>query len=624
MADSFLEALEKSILIADGGMGTMLYSRGIFINRSFDELNVSMPGLVREIHWEYIQAGADIIETNTFAANSFKLEPHGLEGKVYEINLEGAHLARKEAEKAHRRVFVAGAMGPLKLPPEPFGHISPEDVRRSFREQAEGLIDGGVDLFVLESFSSLNEIHQAIIAIREASEHLGYTPPIIAQMTFGDDGNTLYGAKPEKVARVLEGWEVDVIGANCSIGPQPMLDSISAMATVTNRPLSAMPNAGLPKLVDERYIYMTSPEYLGKYAKRFIKAGCRIVGGCCGTTPEHIKAVATELAALRPAVSRLFHIPKPEHITVEDTQPVVEPVPKAQKSELARKLSEGKFVSSVELLPPRGTNYDRVIKAATRLKEHGVDCINIPDGARAVARMSPQAMALLIRQQVEIEPIIHYCCRDRNLLGMQSDLIGAHALNIRNILVITGDPPKMGDYPDATAVYDVDSIGLTRIITNLNHGCDLVGNPVGEPTAIHVGVGANPGAINFEEEVRRFELKAEAGAEYAMTQPVFDVRILEKFIKRVEHLNIPILVGILPLTSYKRAEFFHNEVPGMSVPENIREKLAAAKREKEAKEIGIQLAQEALLAAKPMVQGVYVMPVAGGSRLAVRVLEVLT
>ncbi|MFQ6110449.1 MAG: bifunctional homocysteine S-methyltransferase/methylenetetrahydrofolate reductase [Nitrospinota bacterium] len=616
MGKSFSERLKQGVLVCDGAMGTMLYSKGVYIDRSFDALNLTAPDLVREVHRSYIKSGADIIETNTFGANRFKLRAHGLEGQVREINRQGALLAREESREA---ALVAGAVGPLGVLMEPLGKVRSAEAREAFREQAEGLLDGGVDLFILETFVHLEELGEAIGAVREACTGKGKALPIIAQMTLGEDGNTLHGIEPERVARQIERWGVEVLGANCSVGPAPMLESIRRMRSATSLPLSAQPNAGTPALVDGRYIYLTSPEYLATYAQRFIQVGVRVLGGCCGTTPAHIAAVRRAVRAMKPSREEVRAEPKRAVL-----RPEPKTVPRAEKSPLAQKLSEGRFVVSVELLPPRGADPGKVLESARLLKEARVDAVNIPDGPRASARMSPLALALLLMSEAGLEPILHYTCRDRNLLGMQSDILGAHALGIRNMLIVTGDPPKLGDYPEATAVYDVDSIGLVRLISRLNRGEDVAGNTIGTPTAVHIGVGVNPGAMNLEEEIRRFRLKVEGGAEFALTQPVFELGLLEKFLERTEGFRIPILVGILPLASYRAAEFLHNEVPGMSIPKGVLERMRKARSGDEARAIGIEVAQEALLKTRTLVQGAYVMSPVGGARGALKVLEVLS
>ena len=611
--EPFLERLEHGVVVGDGAMGTMLYSKGIYINRCFDELNLASPELVREVHRAYLDAGADLVETNTFGANHYKLEPHGLADRVADINRIGAELAR---EAAGDTAWVAGSLGPLGVPLEPLGRTAFEEARECFRNQAEALAAGGVDVFVVETIRRLEEIREAILGIREVSDK-----PIIALISISDDEQTAFGDSPEKIVRALDEWGADVLGLNCSVGPQPMLRAVEKMSPHTSRPICVMPNAGMPRLVEGRYMYLSSPEYFAKYARRFLRAGVRVLGGCCGTTPEHIRAVKAAVRSLRPEDYRSIGVAP----RVEVVQPAagVEPVPRAQKSALAAKIAAGEFVCSVEIAPPKSPDPARALARITRLKEAGVDCVNIPDGPRASARMSSLALAILSAREVGIEPILHYCCRDRNLLGMQSDLLGAGAIGVKNVLIITGDPPKLGDYPDATAVFDVDSIGLMQIAKRLNHGQDLVGNPIDKPTGLHLGVGANPAAVNLDEEIRRFEYKVEAGAEFAMTQPVYDAAVFERFVRRTEHCRVPILVGILPLRSYRNAEFLTNEVPGMEVPERILERLGRSESADHAREVGIEIAREALLAAMPMAQGVYVMPPFGSVTAALSVLEAL-
>jgi homocysteine S-methyltransferase len=606
------ERLAEGVIVGDGAMGTMLYTKGIFINRCFDELNFESPDMVREVHRDYIAAGAQFIETNTFGANHFKLGPHGLSDRVDAINRAGAELAREEAGDS---VYVGGSIGPLGVPIEPIGRIAYEEARDCFRVQAQALAEGGVDFFVLETFRRLEEIREAIHGVRDVSDK-----PVVALMSITDEDISALGDPPEKIAISLDGWNADVIGLNCSVGPQPMLKAIEIMRSCTEQPLCVMPNAGMPRLVEGRYMYLSSPQYFAKYARRFLQSGVKILGGCCGTTPEHIKAVRQAVRSIRPGDLEVRARPA---ISVTPVTPGVEVVPKEEKSALARKIAHGEFVASVELSPPKSPDPAKVLKKIGKLKDAGVDAVNIPDGARASARMSSQALAILAEREVGMEVILHYCCRDRNLLGMQSDLLGAGALGIKNVLIITGDPPKLGDYPDATAVFDVDAIGLMQIANRLNHGQDLVGNPIDQPTKLHLGVGANPAAINLDEEIRRFEYKVEAGAEYVMTQPVYDAGVFEQFVRRTEHCRIPILVGILPLRSFRNAEFLSNEVPGMHVPDSTLKRMADAESPDEAKAEGILIAQEALLESLPLSQGVYVMPPFGNVRAALEVLAVL-
>jgi methionine synthase I (cobalamin-dependent)/5,10-methylenetetrahydrofolate reductase len=598
MSDLFLERLKKRVMLCDGAMGTLLYMRGVPYESSFDEQNISNPKVVLDAHRDYIKAGAEIIETNTFGANQFKLRNFGLENKVREINLKGAKIAREAREIEGRDVFIAGSMGPLGKPLVPFGKISPEEAREAFRLQAEALLEGGVDVFITETFSDLNEIALAVNAIRSICQL-----PVIASMTFGEDTKTLMGNSPEDVAKKLEGLKVEVIGANCTIGPQKMLEVVKALANVTQLPISAQPNAGLPRYVDGRFIYLSSPQYFAEYAKEFVKAGVGIVGGCCGTTPEYIKAIASALTSIKPEPITA----KTSTISIEEKAKENELVKKKKEevSQFAQKLGK-KFVISVEIDPPRGVNPEKILKNVERLKQIGIDAINIADSPMARVRMSCISLAYLIKAKIGIETILHLTCRDRNLMGLQSDLIGVHALGIHNILAITGDPPILGDYPQATAVYDVDSIGLVKIVNRLNGGTDWAGNSIGSPTSFCVGVGVNPCASDLDKELFRFHQKKEAGADFAFTQPLYDLKLLEDFLKKVKHLEIPIFLGLLPLASFKHAEFLHYEVPGINIPERIREKMRKA-GEKSANE-GILLARELLEGAKEMMAGVYLAP----------------
>lgn len=603
----FLDFLEENIVVFDGGLGTELYSRGVFINKSFDELNLTNPALVTDVHRSYIDAGADVIETNTFAANRIKLRQHGLVEQLAAINEQGARIAREAAGGA----YVAGAIGPLGIRIEPWGPTSLEEARESFVEQAAALAAGGIDLFILETFSDLPEIRCAIEAVRSVSGL-----PIIAQMTLEEDGSSLEGVAPEDFAAKLEAYGADVIGVNCSVGPHAMLDAVEKMATATGKRLSAQPNAGTPRNIDGRNIYLCSPEYMATYARRFIQAGARIVGGCCGTAPEHIaairRAVRSVAAAERPRVLRSKAEDKPVDVT---------PVPIAEKSTFARKVVEGRFAVLVEVLPPRGCDPAKVVESVRYLHQKGIDAVNIPDGPRASARMTPQALAHILQTSVGIETIIHYTCRDRNLLGMQSDLLGAAAIGIHNLILITGDPPKMGDYPDATAVFDVDAVGLTNMVSRLNHGRDMGGNAIGTPTGFFIGVGVNPGAVDLEREVRRFEWKVEAGAEYAVTQPVFDIEVLDRFLECIAGHKIPIIAGIWPLASYRNAEFMNNEVPGVVVPPSILERMKRADTKPAARAEGIAIAREMLQGVKSRVSGAQISAPFGRYETAIEVIE---
>jgi len=613
----FRELLDSDgIFVFDGAVGTRLYDKGIYINRSYDELNLTAPELVREVHEEYVRAGADIIETNSFGATRHKLQPYGLEGKLREINIAAVRIAR---EAAGEKVFVAGAIGPLGLRIEPYGPTSFDEAKEMYKEQVEGLLEGVVDLFILETFSELPAIEQAINAVRELSDL-----PIVAQMTIQMDGNTSFGTTPAAFTKRLDELAVDVIGLNCGMGPNHVLTALEKMREISDRPLSAQPNAGLPRDVQGRQFYMGSPEYVATFAKRFVQAGAKFVGGCCGTTPTHIKLIADSIRSISPRQSRVFV--RSASSEIADLKPAdVQVVPAEDRSRWSRKIARGEFVTSVEVLPPKGCDAQKTLDSIRLLKDAGVDGVNIPDGPRAQTRMSAQATAVLVEREIGIEAVLHYCCRDRNLLGMMSDLLGAAALGLHNLLIITGDPPKMGPYPDATAVFDIDAIGLTNMVNKLNHGLDIGNNSIGKPTAFSIGVGVNPGAVNMEEEIRRFEWKVEAGAEYAITQPVFDTEQLRDFLEKISHVRIPIIAGIWPLVSFRNAEFLHNEVPGVNVTPEILERMRVAsdKGKEEAREAGIAIARESLLEVKDAIQGVQVSAPFGNVKYALQVFEVL-
>jgi homocysteine S-methyltransferase len=618
----FLEALDERVLVCDGAMGTMLYAKGVFINKSFDALNVTQPDLVAEVHQEYVRAGADIVETNTFGANRIKLGSFGLADKLRAINEQGARIARHAADE---KAYVAGSIGPLGIRIEPWGKTGVDEAREYFREQAQALAAGGVDLFILETFRDLNEIGAAIDAVRSVSDR-----PIIAQMTTEEDGNTLDGTPPEKFAPALEQRGATIIGVNCAVGPAPMLDTIERMEAVTRRRLSAQPNAGQPRDVEGRNIYLCSPDYMASYARRFIMHNVRIVGGCCGTTPEHIRQIKSAVRAMAPAVLKT-----PPDVagasasaegfggkaSAERSAIASPPVARDRKSRLANALARGNFVVAVELLPPRGYQADQVIERARRLKIGGVDVINIPDGQRGGARISALSLAVLIEQQAGIETVLHYACRDRNLLGIQSDLLGAHAMGVRNLMLVTGDPGRVGDYPDATAVFDVDSIGLTNVVSRLNRGCDVGGQSIGAPTSFHIGVSVNPAASNLEQELRRFEYKVEAGAEFVVTRPIFDLRGFEPFMKRIEAARLPIVAGIFPFESARNAEFLANEVPGVRVPDALLERMRTAEGRDAAVQEGTAIAREIAAELRGAVQGVQVSTQSGDIDAALAVLD---
>jgi methionine synthase I (cobalamin-dependent)/5,10-methylenetetrahydrofolate reductase len=608
----FIQAIaDEHVYLFDGAMGTMLYAKGVFINKCYDELNVRSPEIVLDVHRQYVRAGAAILETNTYGANRVKLRGFGIEDELRDINARAAEIARKAAGDS---VYVAGAMGPLGIRIEPYGPTALDEAREFFREQAAALNDAGVDLFVCETFSSISELEQAIAAVRDVC-----SLPVIAQMTIGTDGRTIFGDVPKAFAQRLDRAGADVIGINCSVGPDLMLDAVEEIASVTAKKISCQPNAGLPRDVNGRQMYMASPEYFSKYAKRLIHKGVKFIGGCCGTTPEHIKMMADAVRPLSPR--RTFVIV--ERNGPGDKGAGVEPSPMVTRSNWGRKLAGGEFVTTIEIVPPKGPNAEAMIKSVQSIKAAGVDGVNVPDGPRAQNRMGAIAVAVLLQQRVGIEAVLHYCCRDRNLLGMHSDLLGCAALGLHNLLLITGDPPKMGPYPEATAVFDIDSIGLTNMANLMNHGLDLGGNPFGEPTAFTIGVGVNPGHLDLDYELRRLDWKVKAGAEYAITQPVFDVRQLEHFLGRIQHMNLPIVAGIWPLLSYRNAQFMNNEVPGVSVPDDVMERMriASEKSKEHALREGVTIARETLERVRDRVAGVQVSAPLGRVDLALQVFE---
>ena len=606
----FLDEISRRVLVCDGAMGTELYARGIFLNRSFDELNLTQPDLVAEVHQAYIRAGADVIETNTFGANRVKLGAFGLADRVAALNSQGARIARHAARET---AYVAGSLGPLGIRIEPWGKTGADEAEEYFREQARALHDAGVDLFILETFRDVNEIGAAIRAVRSICDL-----PVVAQVTTEEDGNSLDGAAPEAFVPELERLGANLVGVNCSVGPAAMLETVERMGRVSSVPLSAQPNAGRPREVEGRNIYLSSPEYMASYARRFINQGVRLVGGCCGTTPEHIRHIKAAVRGLTPANTAVSVGP------ARESRPApVEAVARPEKSRMANTLARGAFMVSVELLPPRGYQSDKLVEQARQLRIHGVDLVSIPDGPRARARMSALAAALLVQQQAGVETILHYACRDRNLLGMQSDLLGAHAMGVRNVLLITGDPPNVGDYPDATAVFDVDSIGLTNVVSRLNQGLDIGGQAIGPPTSFHIGVAANPGALNLDEEVRRFEYKVEAGAEFAVTQPVFDAEELSTFLRRIADVRIPIVAGIMPLDSLRHAEYMANEVHGVRVPPAVMDRMRRADTAGKAAAEGLAIASELVEAIRPCVQGIQISAASGAIESALTIVQAL-
>jgi methionine synthase / methylenetetrahydrofolate reductase(NADPH) len=600
-------------VLCDGAMGTSLYERGVFINRCFDELNLSQPELVRTVHDGYLQAGAEIIETNTFGANAVRLQRYGFADKVVEINRAGAEIARRAVkhheEKHGGKAWVAGAIGPLGVRLEPLGKMALEEARAAYAEQIRGLAEGGVDLLIVETVSALNEAKEALLAAKETAPHL----PVMVLVTVDEEANCLDGSSPETAAARLTEWGADAVGCNCSLGPATVLTAIEHMAAATSLPLAAMPNAGMPRAVDGRNIYLTSPEYMASFSRKLIKAGVQFIGGCCGTTPSHIRAIKASLRA-----SDAQQAPHTRTAAVPVVSEI-EPAPMKDRSRLGGLIAEGKFVTMVEMVPPKGINCERELEGARLMLQAGVDIINVPDLSRAAPRMSAQSLCIQI-QRTGMEALLHYTCRDRNLLSIQSDLLGASSIGLKNVLCLTGDPPKLGNYPDATAVFDVDAIGLVNIVRRLNHGLDLGGNPVGVSSGLTIGVAANPGLPDMDNEIRRFAYKVEAGAEYAITQPVFDLKLLEVFLKRIEEFRIPVIAGIWPLTSMRNAEFMKNDLR-VSMPDEILLRMQKADTPERARAEGILIAQEMLAAAKPMIQGVQVSAPFGRYSGAIEILE---
>jgi methionine synthase I (cobalamin-dependent)/5,10-methylenetetrahydrofolate reductase len=614
MSSLFLDRLANGPMLADGAMGTLLYQRGVSFADSFDALNLPAPALVESVHRDYLAAGATLIETNTFGANAIRLIPHGLQEEVRRIARAGVKIARAAREVAGIDALVAGSIGPLGKPLEPFGHISAGDAERCFVATAEGLLEGGCDCFILETFQDLTEILAALRAVRGLTREV----PVIAQMTFGDDGKTFYGHTPALAVPMLRQAGATVVGINCGLGPQPTLEVLEEMVRAAEgAPVSAMPNAGLPRMVDGRYIYLSSPEYFADFAARAVAMGVRIVGGCCGTTPAHTRAMSDRIASHRPAETLS---PGADVRVLSPALAPAAPRAAAEEPSLLTKQRE-RFVVSVEIDPPRGVNTTKVMEAARMMAERGVDCVNIADSPLARIRMSAMALAYLIRlRHPRLEVILHYTTRDRNLMGLQSDLLGAHALGIRNILCLTGDPPSLGDYPNATAVFDTDAPGLMRIVHRMNQGTDLAGTSIGAATGFAVGCGVNPTAVDLDQEFEYVRRKLDAGPQFVMTQPVYELDCWRRFVDRLSDLTqIPILMGILPLQSFRHAEFLHNEVPGIQVPDWIRARMHEAGNE--GQRVGVDLARELLAACKGMANGAYLMPSFGRYENCLEVVE---
>jgi homocysteine S-methyltransferase len=614
----FLDAVHAGVLVVDGAMGTQLYERGVLFSACFEELNVSRPELVGKVHEDYIRAGAHVIETNTFGANALRLEKHGLQSRVRELNAAGVRVARAAAAG---QAYVAGAMGPSGYF---LGDPSAADlakVKAAFSAQARALVEGGVDALFVETIRQTPELRVAVEAAVEAAEGL----PVVASVSLDESGRMADGTDAEEIARLVKEWGASVVGVNCSDGPMAVLAAVEKMVPV-GLPVLASPNAGLPRRVDERMVYVSTPEYFGVYARRMIRVGVRLVGGCCGTTPEHVKRIAAAARMAAPSEGEPRTDDELSRADITGVVPAIvpgalQPVPFDQRSTLAAKVARGRFVVSVEVNPPVGLDPTRAIAAAKMLKEGGVDVVNIADGARAQARMSNLALAVRIQREVDLETIVHVCGRDRNLLGTLAHLLGAHDLGVRNLVIITGDPPKMGDFPDASAVYDLDSIGILKLAARLNHGVDPGGKALGATTRFVLATGAEPASLNYAREVSRLHEKKAAGAELVMTQPVYDARTLERFLDDVAPLGLPVLVGLLPLASYRNAEFLHNEVPGMQVPDSVRERMRKAGSGAAARKEGVAIAREMLAAVRGRVAGAYVMPPLERYELALEVVD---
>ncbi|MFT7617752.1 MAG: methionine synthase I (cobalamin-dependent)/5,10-methylenetetrahydrofolate reductase [Planctomycetota bacterium] len=626
----FLTELAKRPMAFDGAMGTQLYESGYFINHSFDEANLKKAQSVLDCHRRYVDVGVDVIETNTFSANRFLLARYGIADQVREINKAGVELAREAA--AGSSVWVAGSVGPTG---EGFTHISDRAASRimlGFSEQIEALVDAEIDLLVLETFHNLAEMKLALEVARRT-----YKGAIVAQMSFQTDFTLRDGTEPEEVTKLLGEYGADVVGINCALGPAHVFEIATRMVGC-GLPVSAQPNAGEPRRLDERTLYMATPEYFGVFAKRFYKAGVKIVGGCCGTGPDHAKSI---VGAARMMSGSSVVLPSRSRIEIAESDPGLDPVPTAEKSQFAAKIrriwherfaADGPkkevkgpedFAVSVEVNPHPGLNTDKAINGARLLRDAGVDVVNIADGPRAVVRMANWALGLKIMRELDMEFILHVCCRDRNFLGLQADLLGAHTMGIRNLVVITGDPPKLGDYPKASAVFDLDSVELLKVIQSFNRGIDPSGKAIKETTSFFTATGAEPGALDYDRELRRLEQKIRNGADLVMTQPVYDPKVLERFLADTASFEVPVLVGILPLASARNADFLHNEVPGMQIPDHIRKRMHVAADKNTSGAEGVLVAQEMLEAAKNQVVGAYVMPPFSRYQTAIDVLSVI-
>jgi homocysteine S-methyltransferase len=607
------ELLAERVVLGDGAMGTMLYEQGVFLNQCFEEVNLTNPDKVKRIHRQYLEAGADFVETNTFGANEFKLARFGLADQTASINTAAVEIAR---QAVGQEALIAGSIGPLGRQIEPYGTITTNQAEAAFKNQCSALVGAGVDFIIFETFSNTDELLVAVKAVSLITDL-----PVVALMTFSDQEEPAYGKSiGECIEAIAAQPSVTVVGTNCSVGPASMLAYLDIMRGVTDKPICVQPNAGLPRLVDNRSVYMCTPEYMAEYAKRFFEKGAKIIGGCCGTTPKHIREIVRAVKGLDKASRSTVST-----VTVSPRQPTpevksIEPLPLAGKSRWGKRLASGQKVTSIELTPPHGVAIDKFIDKARLCERMGINAVNLPDGPRASSRLSPIAAAAKIEQETGIETIVHFCCRDRNLIGIQSDIFGAHVLGLRNLLIITGDPPKLGEYPSATGVFDMDSIALTSVVKNLNVGIDIAGNRFSPGLGFTIGVGANPVAADIEREIEKFRQKVMAGAEYAITQPVFDVSMLLDFLKEVQDVEIPVIAGIWPFTSLKNAEFLANEVPGVVVPDKLIERMAETKTKEQVRATGIKIAREIIEQIESHVAGFAVSAPFGNVETALAVL----
>jgi homocysteine S-methyltransferase len=603
-----VQRLQQGIIIADGAMGTMLYQHGAFLNTCFEEINLSRPEMVVRIHKDYIDAGADFIESNTYGANTFKLARFGLADRVEQIILAAVKLARQAAGD---HAMVAGSMGPLGIDLPQVPQSQRDSAVEAFALQGKCLHAAGVDFILLETFSSTDELQLALKGVSSVTDR-----PIVVQMACDSRFETRFGTPIEQaIGEIQSHPAIAAVGLNCSVGPSDMLEAIKKIRTVTQKPLCAQPNAGLPRQVEGRMLYMCTPEYMSEYAKRFFEEGVKIIGGCCGTTPDHIRQIAKTIRPLDKAMARKTSPVKTSVIQITK-EPGFTPKTLSQKSKLGQKIAEGKPVYCIELTPPKGTDTARLIQNAKLCAQYDIDAINIPDGPRASARLSPLVSAVKIQQAAQIETLLHVCCRDKNIIGLQSDLLGVDAMGINNVLLITGDPPKLGEYPDATAVFDLDSVALTQVVSNLNRGLDIAGNALPNALSLTIGVGANPAASEMKREIERFRQKAASGAEYAITQPVFDTRMFIDFMNNVKACHVPLIAGIWPFTSFKNAEFMANEVPGVVVPPELLERMSKATTQEEGRKIGIEIAREMIETLKPYVAGFAISAPFGNVKIA--------